>query len=1571
MSDPPESAPLPLALLLADQRRRWQAGRPVPVEAYLERQPALQDNADAILDLVYNEVILREQRGEAPRAEEYLERFPRWAAQVRLLFEMDRAFQPATPPPVEHVSAAPGLGSTVDHPAPPFASFPTPQSPALPPSLGRYRILRRLGGGGMGEVYLAHDPLLERPVALKVPRFHPGHGPEVVERFYREARAAARLAHPNLCPIYDVGDSGGTPYLAMAYLEGQPLSDLLRDSGPLPARRAAEMVSAIARALEEAHRQGVVHRDLKPANVMVNPRGEPVVMDFGLARQTEAGGERLTSAGALLGTPAYMAPEQVRGDATAGEALWDVYSLGVVLYELLAGRPPFQGPVALVLARVVSETPPPPSQHRPDLDSRLEAICRKAMARAPGRRFASMKEFADALSYYLQVVEPGNAAIPPEVPQGKRASRRRRNRRGEPEGLAPPSGELLAAHADLVGRQSVLEHVRDFVRTHDRGLLVVTGGPGKGKTALLAHLAGTVFVGHDPPPVHFFYRRTAGITDPDLCVRSLYHALRAAHQAGDPRRRGMPGGPERVFVKLCAFLADRVAGRVGPDRPQFILLDALDESLPTASGKSAFARIPEELPPGVFVIATTRPVVERTALARRRDLHWFDLDAPERADEDLRDGTEYAARELAGSGLDESVLGEIARAGAGNFLVLKLLCEHIRAAPEPGPVADLLRRLSADGGHDRLGFIYEEFWERLMGPLPRADQQLLCDVAGLLVTAWAPLAAEMISRALDLRSAEWDFALRHLAGYLTAVRVQGGGPAAYRVYHESFAEFVRDKVAVDRGRLEHRLADYCLAWSRVPEGHPRGYALRFGPTHLRQAERWDDLEGLLTDGAFLEAKAEAGLAADLVEDLAAARRAAPPGRPRMRLLALLEEGLRTDVQFIVRHPAALFACLWNRCWWYDCPEAAHHYDPPEGGWPPEGPPWQRPGLKISALMETWRAAREAAQPGFPWARSLRSPEVHLGTAQRAVFRGHEGEANGVSLSPDGTRIASGSADGTIRIWDARSGEELAHVGGHQDRVWGVAFAPDGRRVASASWDRTVRVWDTHTGEELVRLRGHKRRAWSVAFSPDGAMLASGSDNAAVRVWHARSGKELLCLRGHEGPVWTVAFAPDGHTLASASDDATVRLWDAGSGAELGVLRGHGEEVMAVAFAPDGRTLASGSGDRTLRIWDVRSRQERFCLHGHRAWVAGVAFSPDGERIASASADGTVRVWDALAGREIACLHGHTDAAWGVAFAPDGWLVSSSWDRTVRVWDVQAGGAPARLHGHQDLVEHVAFSPDGREVVSCGRDRTVRLWETATGRQRSCFAAAEGVVRAVAFSPDSTRILCGSDDGAVRVRDAATGGERACLCGHHGPVWAVAFSPDGRLIASASDDRTVRLWDAEAGTEWVCLHGHAGWVSWVAFSADGKLLASASSDRTVRVWDVAGGERACLRGHESPVVRVAFSADGRQVISAAFDRTVRTWDWASGICLEEAEGMQDVGALAAGVACYPWRAVARETETVIHSALGGKVLARLPAVLRRIVTHPAGRSWAGAYRGYLHLFALEGADGRRGATGEGT
>ncbi len=292
---------------------------------------------------------------------------------------------------------------------PPLLPGATPSSP-LPQQFGRYRILRELGRGGMGTVYLARDTRLDRDVALKVPHREIAADPQALARFYREARSAAHLHHPNICQVYDVDQLDGVTYLTTAFIDGSALSTLVPTFQDRP-REAVQLVRKLALALSEAHVRGVIHRDLKPSNVLIEPNGEPVVMDFGLARRVEAKDSSLSVEGMILGTPAYMAPEQARGEVSALGPLSDVYSLGVLFYELLTGRPPFRGTVAAVLAQVLVDPVPPPSQFRPGLDARLEMLCLKALARRPEDRFGGMRPFAEALDGWLS----GSSTAGPEV----------------------------------------------------------------------------------------------------------------------------------------------------------------------------------------------------------------------------------------------------------------------------------------------------------------------------------------------------------------------------------------------------------------------------------------------------------------------------------------------------------------------------------------------------------------------------------------------------------------------------------------------------------------------------------------------------------------------------------------------------------------------------------------------------------------------------------------------------------------------------------------------------------------------------------------------------------------------------------------------------------------------------------------------------------------------------------------------------------------------------------------------------------------------------------------------------
>jgi tRNA A-37 threonylcarbamoyl transferase component Bud32 len=277
-------------------------------------------------------------------------------------------------------------------------AVPSQPREGLPECIGRYRILKSLGAGGMGTVYKAHDPQLDRVVALKMPRFDAPAGERArrLQRFEREARAAAQVWHPHVCPIYDVGQHEGQPYVVMAYVEGQTLATRLAGSRFEDLRQAADLALQLLDALGAVHARGIVHRDLKPSNILFDSAGRAILTDFGLARP-EQGAEQLTSDGVVVGTPAYMAPEQAEGHVDEIGPWTDLYSLGVVLYEMVTGRLPFEGPPLTVLAKIIHDEPPPLSHLRTDVDPALEQVLLKALAKAPKDRYQQAHDFADAL----------------------------------------------------------------------------------------------------------------------------------------------------------------------------------------------------------------------------------------------------------------------------------------------------------------------------------------------------------------------------------------------------------------------------------------------------------------------------------------------------------------------------------------------------------------------------------------------------------------------------------------------------------------------------------------------------------------------------------------------------------------------------------------------------------------------------------------------------------------------------------------------------------------------------------------------------------------------------------------------------------------------------------------------------------------------------------------------------------------------------------------------------------------------------------------------------------------------
>jgi serine/threonine protein kinase len=291
---------------------------------------------------------------------------------------------------------------------------PDPCSAPSPLFAGRYEIIEELGRGGMGVVSRARDTRLPRDVAIKAPLHL--RDPDSLRRFFKEAEAAAKLDHPSICRILDLGEADGLPFIVLAFVEGRTLADVVARRAIDPTR-ASKIVRSVARTIQFAHERGVIHRDLKPANLMVGPRRELIVMDFGLARLE--GDERKTQTGQVFGTPAYMSPEQVQGRAREMGKGCDIYALGVIYYELLTGRLPFRGTTYELAEQIVRVEPVPPSTINARVAPELDAIVLRAMAKRIEDRFASMAEFAEAIAAHLRWIGSlSNSNVRPRMGPG-------------------------------------------------------------------------------------------------------------------------------------------------------------------------------------------------------------------------------------------------------------------------------------------------------------------------------------------------------------------------------------------------------------------------------------------------------------------------------------------------------------------------------------------------------------------------------------------------------------------------------------------------------------------------------------------------------------------------------------------------------------------------------------------------------------------------------------------------------------------------------------------------------------------------------------------------------------------------------------------------------------------------------------------------------------------------------------------------------------------------------------------------------------------------------------------------
>ncbi len=501
-----------------------------------------------------------------------------------------------------------------------------------------------------------------------------------------------------------------------------------------------------------------------------------------------------------------------------------------------------------------------------------------------------------------------------------------------------------------------------------------------------------------------------------------------------------------------------------------------------------------------------------------------------------------------------------------------------------------------------------------------------------------------------------------------------------------------------------------------------------------------------------------------------------------------------------------------------------------------------------------------------------------------------------AFSPDGTRVVGAGAgkDRVAHVWDVRSGAELFGLE-HQGPVLSVAFSPDGRLIATGSADGTARLWSAAgglpDGAPFVHQRGARGDdVQQVSFSPDGSRLLTVGGNRFARVFDVNRHVEVF-PDGLNNVVLvnSARFSHDGNVIATAGASEFVRLWDAKSGAPIAVLEGTGR-VTDLAFSPNDKLLATAGGNDTIaRVWDVAKQASVAILTVHRSGVESVLFTPDGGSVITTGRDGKAYIAGATAGFTQASLAGHKGPVTGAIISSDGSLIATwSQDGSARLWDARVGAfgglppADARELGRHDLpapvrsAPLVAFSPDGRRMLSAGSDGTAKVWGPGNRVQ---VLAHDGPVNSASFSRSRGLVITGSDDGTARVWRVSDGRMIASLR-HGAPVTVARLTPDGRLAVTAGRDGWVRVWSVSARTVRRS-YQQSGAINDAELSRNGRFVVTASADGTAAIFGVTANSKLVLRGHTDEVVAAAFSPDGKRVATASADSTARIWDVQTG------------------------------------------------------------------------------------------